>query len=193
MPNTSWIEGKTRRRSSPKLIDVCADHANCGTSPSFQRVMAKNGDSFVLFSSECLKVHSKSTKAQDRIICMTDRAIYNLLPKSFKCRRRMSLKSLTGVSLSKLADNFLALHFEDYGYLIVLARKTEFVNCLLSIQPSLHSSFNIILSNSFVYRGGKRDLFREVVFESITTDVGNGVSTLIFTVGSPKVEEPNDH
>jgi len=66
---------------------------------------------------------------------MTDKAVYNLekfqKPKkglSYGFKLRIDMKSITGVSLSKLADNYFVLHVPaEYDYVYESAKKTVFV------------------------------------------------------------------
>ncbi|KAL0205328.1 hypothetical protein P9112_000635 [Eukaryota sp. TZLM1-RC] len=188
-PNEALIR-KRRRRSSPKIFT--GDHVDVSNIPSFRKLMHKFGDSLVLFSSNCHKVN-KRNKTQERIVVVTDQAVYNLIPRSYKCKRRIPLSDLTGVSLSTLPDNFISLHCVDYDYLFMLSRKTEFVHVILSNAVTLPSSFKVNLNDTFIYRADKTNLLREVVFEPVETENGNGVSTLIFTVaGVPNAEEGGD-
>jgi len=67
---------------------------------------------------------------QDRIILITETAIYNIDPGSYKCKRRIPLKELGSVSISKLPDNFFTLHVpSEYDYLMVSSKKNR--NCNL--------------------------------------------------------------
>ncbi|KAL0244624.1 hypothetical protein GEMRC1_008706 [Eukaryota sp. GEM-RC1] len=133
--------------------------------------MKKNGDTTVLFSSACLKVN-KRNKTQERQVVLTEKAIYNLIPKSFKCKRRIPLDQLTAISLSTLADNFIALHCIDYDYLLILFRKTEFVNLLLSHFSNLPKRFNVNLSDSFVYRADKSNLCERLFLNQLRQKMG---------------------
>lgn len=56
---------------------------------------------------------------RDGCVCV-DKAIYNIEPSSFKCKRRISYETIGDIKLSKLPDNFFAVHVpSEYDYLFV--------------------------------------------------------------------------
>ena len=75
----------------------------------------------IQFSDKVKKINKNGWK-QDRNILLTDKAIYNLKKTSLK--RRIDYKTIMGITLSKLSDEFV-IHCEDldYDYHYISSRK----------------------------------------------------------------------
>lgn len=115
---------------------------------------------------------------QERILLITDLAIYNVEPSSHKVKRRITLKELGSISLSKLPDNFFCLHVpSEYDYLLVSNKKTEIVTKIVeAYEKHAGTKLAVSFSNSFDYKIDN-DVYREILF----TNVEGGISTQIFT------------
>lgn len=89
-------------------------------------------------------------------------------------KRRISLKDLGAISMSKLPDNFFCLHVpSEYDYLLVSNKKTEIVTKLCESYEKLKGDKVVVnFSNSFDYRIDT-DVYREILF----TNVEGGIST----------------
>jgi hypothetical protein len=146
------------------------------------------GDTNIVFSDIIIKIN-KRNKMQERILLITgtanrfrlillDLALYNVEPSSYKVKRRILLKELGAISLSKLPDNFFCLHVpSEYDYLLVSNKKTEIVSKICEVyEKDLHAKLPVNFSNSFDYKIDT-DVFREILF----TNVEGGISTQIFT------------
>jgi hypothetical protein len=70
----------------------------------------------VLFSDYVIKINKKG-KEQTRVMLITNRAIYNLMPKKYsKCKRRILISDVSAVTSSDNSDEFV-LHIPDeYDY-----------------------------------------------------------------------------
>ena len=123
-----------------------------------------------------IKVNRRN-KMQERIFLLTETAIYNVDPGNYKCKRRIQLKELGSVSLSKLPDNFFALHIpHEHDYLLVSSKKTEVVSRLIEAYENLTGEpLSINFSNSFEYRISDNTM-REIHFSRVE----GGVSTQIY-------------
>lgn len=99
---------------------------------------------------------------------VTDLAIYNIDPGSNKVKRRIALKDLGSVSLSKLPDNFFCMHVPtEYDYLMVSSKKTEIVTRLVeAFEKASGQKLPVNFSNSFDYKIDK-DVYREILFTSV--------------------------
>lgn len=82
---------------------------------------AKEGESEpakVVLSATVTKINRKR-KAQDRVVLLTEKALYNFAPRSYKSfKRRIDLTSINSVTLSDVGDEFV-LHVQgeyDYHY-----------------------------------------------------------------------------
>mmetsp|Transcript_11310 Transcript_11310/g.20776 ORF Transcript_11310/g.20776 Transcript_11310/m.20776 type:complete len:1021 (-) Transcript_11310:294-3356(-) len=94
------------------------------------RVLGKHKERDVKFSDTVQKIN-KRYKSQSRILMLSEKAIYNLKPSSFTLRRRIPIEKVSGVSLSKFADNFMVIHVtNEYDYVYDCQRKTEFLSTL---------------------------------------------------------------
>ena len=85
-------------------------------------------DEEILFSDKIKKIN-KSNWTQNRYILLTDKAIYNLKNKTLK--RRIDYKTIIGITLSKLSDEFV-IHCEDidYDYQYISPRKKIIVEII---------------------------------------------------------------
>lgn len=155
------------------------------------------GDQRIVFSDIVIKIN-KRNKMQERILLITEAAIYNIDPGNFKVKRRIPISSVGGIKLSKLPDNFFCLHVpSEYDYLLVSSRKTEIVtNVIQYYEAATKSKLPVSFSNryalwtslwsmrliafrllgSFDYKIDQ-DMYREIQFSSAE----GGVSTQIFT------------
>ena len=68
----------------------------------------------ILFSNKITKIR-KNTE-EDRIIVITDLFLYNLRNKKFS--NKIDLRNITGVTVSKISDEFIVHHceIEDDGF-----------------------------------------------------------------------------
>jgi hypothetical protein len=87
---------------------------------------------------------NKKWKFQDRILLITESALYNLTTK-FVIKRRVALADVKGLSLSTFADNFIVFHIpNEYDYVFTCSKKSEIVTVLTEVA----SSFSIALNFS---------------------------------------------
>merc|ERR1719334_425204 len=80
-----------------------------------QKMLSKMGDNFpeqerVVMSVKLVKINKRG-KEQNRILLLTDKALYNLKPKEIrKCQRRIDLEKIVSVTISQTSQEF------DYRY-----------------------------------------------------------------------------
>lgn len=174
--------GQKERRRSSALKMFLGDYLNLASNAPASKLMQKNGDKKVVFSDVVIKVN-KRNKMQERILLVTESGIYNIDPSNYKQKRRIALKDLGSVSLSKLPDNFFALHVpSEYDYLVVSSKKTEIVTKLQEAFKELtDKTLAVNFGNSFDYRIDA-DTVREIHFSRVE----GGVSTQIYTKQKPK-------
>jgi len=174
--NKLFMGQKERRRSSG-LKMFLGDYLNLSTNQTIIKLLAKHGDTSVAFSDVIIKIN-KRNKMQERILLITEAAVYNIDPGSYKVKRRIDLLELGEIRLSKLPDNFFCLHVpKEYDYLLVSNKKTEIVTKLVeNYAQKKGSDMPVTFSNSFDYKIDQ-DTYREIQF----TTVDGGVSTQIFT------------
>lgn len=94
------------------------------------------GDDKVLFADRVLKF-TGSGKMKQRILLITDFAIYIIDPDSDLLKRRIALAAVDKLCLSKLSDNFFAIIVpSEYDCLMASTRKTEIVSVLVDATRS---------------------------------------------------------
>eukprot|EP00123_Amoebidium_parasiticum_P000857 comp11764_c0_seq1/m.6359 comp11764_c0_seq1/g.6359 ORF comp11764_c0_seq1/g.6359 comp11764_c0_seq1/m.6359 type:complete len:203 (-) comp11764_c0_seq1:545-1153(-) len=171
------FKGQKERRRSSDAKQFLGDHVQAGGLPAIAKALAKNGDKKIVFADIVLKIN-KRNKMQQRLLLITDAAIYNIEPNSYKVKRRITFDQLGSISLSKLPDNFFIFHVpSEYDYLMVSGKKVEIVTRIAeSYEESVKKPLNINFGDSFEYRIDS-ETTREIQF----TRVEGGVSTQIYT------------
>ena len=105
---------KLRRRGSVKRFFV-GDYLGVSSNALIVKMLAKHKEKegskgSILFCDTIDKINRKG-KTQQRIIMLTSAAVYNLGEGGkFKENRRIDLKNISKVSVSKYADNWIVLH-----------------------------------------------------------------------------------
>eukprot|EP00128_Syssomonas_multiformis_P015542 Colp12_sorted_trinity150504_noHs@27089 len=159
--------GQKERRKSSGLKMFLGDHLGLATQAPIIKLLAKSGETNIVFSDVVVKIN-KRNKMQDRVLLITEKALYNLEPGTFKSKRRIPYKELGAISLSKLPDNFFAIHVPtEYDYLLVSSKKTEIITKLLeSYETAFGRPLPVTFSNSFDYRIDP-DTVREIHFSRV--------------------------
>ncbi|KAA6395940.1 MAG: putative myosin IB heavy chain [Streblomastix strix] len=182
---TIFFMGQKERRKSSESKQLLGDYIGARTNPLIEKLISRTGDTAILFADEVVKVN-KRLKMQKRVFVITNQAIYNITPESYKLRRRIALDKLNSLSLSCLSDNFLALIVpSEYDYLIASSKKTEIVMVLMeAFRQCTKHPLNINFANVFEYSIDKQTR-REIIFKNVE----GGVSTQIYTKKAPRILE----
>jgi len=97
------------------------DSLNLATNKACRQMLAKLGENWpheekVKLSRLLLKINKRG-REQSRVLLITDKAVYNLMPRDYgKCKRRIRLESIAAVTFSETNSEF-ALHVpEEYDY-----------------------------------------------------------------------------
>jgi len=70
----------------------------------------------IVYSNHLKKINKRGIE-QDRILLITDRAIYNLMPRNpGKCKRRIPIEDIGALTLSTLSDEFVVHVPNEYDY-----------------------------------------------------------------------------
>jgi class 3 adenylate cyclase len=106
----------------------------------------------VLFADELIKINRKQ-KRQERVLVVTDRALYNFAVDSFKSfKRRIPVASLKGVIMSKGSDELVLQVSDDYDYRYDCRRRSELLEMLSRAFEAAHvgqgSSVQLMVSFS---------------------------------------------
>jgi len=103
------------------MADSMADSLGLSSNASCDKMLKKLGENWpdpevVKLSLSLIKINRKG-KEQNRVMLITDKAIYNLMPRDYsKCRRRIRLENVASVTFSKVTTEF-AIHVpEEYDY-----------------------------------------------------------------------------
>jgi hypothetical protein len=73
------------------------------------------GSEDVLYSNRVDKINRKG-KSQTRVLLITDRGLYNLMPDAVTCKRRIDLKQISSVIVSTTSDQFVIKVPAEYDY-----------------------------------------------------------------------------
>ncbi|KAI4337936.1 hypothetical protein L6164_016298 [Bauhinia variegata] len=165
---------KVRRKASLHR-DYKGDYIDVPSHPFLMKILQKQGDKKVLFADRVLKF-TGSGKMKQRILLITDFAIYIVDPETDTLKRRIALAVVEKMCLSELSDNFFAIVIPtEYDLLMASTRKSEIVTVLVeATKSSSEDELEVDFSNSFEYHAAS-NLVKEIQFE----EVEGGVKTRI--------------
>ena len=121
---------------------ISHDHLTLRQSKSVNTVLEKykvagRDTEEVQFSDFVVKINPKGVP-QERVMMITNLAIYNLMPKDYKiCKRRVLLQDLGGVTASTKNDEFVLHVPKEYDYRMMSLRKREIIDCLKALWGAL--------------------------------------------------------
>nr|BAK00435.1 predicted protein [Hordeum vulgare subsp. vulgare] len=101
--------------------DEKEDHLSLASNAAVIKMLAKLGKNtpnkeVVYFSDFVVKINRKE-KEQTRVMLVTDKAIYNLMPSDYgKCKRRIDLLSVGSITASNISDEFVIHVTDEYDY-----------------------------------------------------------------------------
>jgi myosin-1 len=188
---------KLRRRASVRRYYV-GDYLRLADNPLILKLLAKyketgsgaRGGSTILFADEIDKINRKA-KTQRRVLLLTSQAVYNLgvAKDKFKENRRLEVRAVTRVSVSKQADNFVVLHAAaEYDYVVICERKTEFLTALSDAYKTLTGGSTLPIDfNDEIQVSNKNKSKQKISF--VKNGVQNGVThaadkeNIVVTVG----------
>lgn len=109
------------------------------------------GDKHVLFSGVVAK-YNKNYKRQDRVLLITERAVYNLDPNGYMINRRIPLRRVKGIMVSPLTDGYFIMNIPDeYDYLLESNKKTEILKVLTeNYTAATRSTLKFVCKEKFV-------------------------------------------
>jgi len=119
------------------------DYLALGPNKTLEKMLAKYNredattKEQVKFSDMMVKINRRD-KPQERVILITNRAMYNLLPTDVsKCKRRIPLALIDSVTVSEASDEFVVHVPGEYDYRMMSLRKNEVVEALCDEYESL--------------------------------------------------------
>jgi len=115
---------------------VATDYLSLGPNKILEKMLSKfnredaTTKEQVRFSDMMVKINRRD-KPQERVILITDKAVYNLIPSDLsKCKRRIPLALIDSVTVSEVSDEFVIHVPGEYDYRMMSLRKNEVINCL---------------------------------------------------------------
>ncbi|KAL9653273.1 hypothetical protein ABK040_010980 [Willaertia magna] len=120
---------KIRRKVSFYRKDGFHDYLRLEKSEIFGQICKDHGDAHVLFSGIVSK-YNKRFKKQERIVLVTDAAVYNLDPNGYLINRRVPLDTIKGVTVSPYHDNFFVIDQIDQDLFLEGSKKTEIIEAI---------------------------------------------------------------
>jgi len=100
---------------------VVRDNLHLASNVQCKKMLGKLGENWpenekVILSLALIKINRKG-KEQQRVMLVTDKAIYNLMPRDLsKCRRRIRLENVASVTFSTSSFEFAVHVPEEYDY-----------------------------------------------------------------------------
>eukprot|EP01083_Nonionella_stella_P284344 967952_1 len=108
------------------------------TNVSVQKMLSKLGDNFpeqerVVLSMKVIKINRRK-KEQNRVLLLTEKALYNLKPNDLrKCQRRVDITKIVSITTSTVS-NEMVLHIpEEYDYRYKSNHKDRIIHVLSTI------------------------------------------------------------
>jgi len=104
------------------------DHLCLAGNHSVQKMLNKHGKNtplpeIVKFSDFVIKINRRE-KEQTRVMLITNKAVYNLMPNNYgKCKRRIAIDELGSVTASQVSDEFVLHVPAEYDYRFKSAKK----------------------------------------------------------------------
>ena len=111
----------------------------------------------IYYSGNIIKVRQGIFKSnQERVILITDKAIYNLKVKEKK--RRIEMENIAGITISKLSDQFI-IHCknEEYDYLYLSPNRFKIIEILETVYEAT------VQNELLFYIANEKDLTKYVI------------------------------
>jgi len=121
---------------SKPAVDEKGDRLSLNGNAAVQKMLQKNAaqgktPETVTFSDFVLKINRRE-KEQTRVMLITNRAIYNLLPNNYgKCKRRIDIDKLVAITASKTSDEFVIHIPDEYDYRFKSGKKDKICDILV--------------------------------------------------------------
>lgn len=118
------------------------DHLCLAGNSAVQKMLQKEGQNSplpetVVFSDFVIKINRKE-KEQTRVILLTNKAVYNLLPSAYgKCKRRIPIESIASVTASSISDEFVLHVPEEYDYRFKSSKKDKVCELIVKLFKKL--------------------------------------------------------
>mmetsp|Transcript_20162 Transcript_20162/g.17855 ORF Transcript_20162/g.17855 Transcript_20162/m.17855 type:complete len:514 (+) Transcript_20162:47-1588(+) len=119
------------------------DSLNLSDNSSCLKMLRRYGDNHpnterVILSVRLIKINKKE-KEQDRILLLTDKALYNLKPRQLKKpQRRIDYKLIESISISTISDEMTVHSLTEYDYRFKTSHKNHISNVLSGLATKVN-------------------------------------------------------
>lgn len=124
--------------SSAQVVDENVDHLSLSGNANCLKMLQKFGQNspqaeVVIFSDFVIKINRKE-KEQTRVMLITTKGVYNLLPNNYgKCKRRIAIDSIAGLTASAISDEFVFHVPDEYDYRFKSAKKDKICDIICKV------------------------------------------------------------
>jgi len=111
------------------------DRLDLSSNANVKKMILKYGQNFpnpekILYSNNLTKINRKG-REQERCLLITDKALYNLVPKQYgKCKRRIKITDIDMITISTASDEFAVHVPAEYDYRFKSKDKDEIAKIL---------------------------------------------------------------
>ena len=121
------------------------DHLNLTSSTSVRSVLGKYHEAnteaeTVYFSDFIIKINPQG-RPQERLLLISNKAVYNLMPNDYKkCKRRVEISQIGSITASTKSDEFVIHIPDEYDYRLMSLRKREIIDDCLKVLGSIRAA-----------------------------------------------------
>ncbi|KAG2393751.1 hypothetical protein C9374_007282 [Naegleria lovaniensis] len=175
-PSDDVFDGMKLRRKTSFHKKFYGDYIHLAKSELMKKISEDFGDQEVSFSGVVTK-YNKKYKKQERILLITERAIYNIDPNGYIIHRHIPMRRLKAVTVSPYTDGFFVIHTPDeYDYVFESNKKTEILKVLSeNYTNATRAKMKFFVKNSIKHRMKKGNENR-LEFKEVTAIRGNHVT-----------------
>lgn len=118
------------------------DSLSLSSNAAVAKLLSKQGNNnpnkeVVWYSDFVIKIN-KRDKEQTRVLLVTDKAVYNLIPKDYgKCKRRIEISQIAAVTASSISDEFVLHVADEYDYRFKSPKKKKICQILKHLYAQL--------------------------------------------------------
>ncbi|KAH9260394.1 hypothetical protein BASA81_001564 [Batrachochytrium salamandrivorans] len=187
-----------RKSMTPRTTDglLITDYLALGPDADLAKMLLKYNredmvEEEVRFSDFMVKINRRD-KPQERIILITTRAMYNLVPTDVtKAKRRIPLALIDSVTMSEASDEFVVHVPGEYDYRMMSQRKNEVVKSLADEYEKLTgdkliitTTKQLVLKSVTATKNPKSSRFQ---FPSAIEGIGRALARM--SVAEPKIRD----
>jgi len=133
---TSTTSNSHNTHLSKSHYDEKLDKLCLAVDPLVSKMIVKESGSQieeVRLSDFVIKINRKGVE-QTRVFLLTDKAIYNVMPSNHgKCKRRIPIETVTGVTMSTLSNEFVIHIPNEYDYRFKSPQKKKLIDTLATL------------------------------------------------------------